>query len=344
MGTKAGKSSGSTTNKPSRRSKNSAGEMGGTKVLQTPPSIRKTPPPRTGKPKKTPPPRTGSSGRSRGSRGRAPVVIETPSVEESIEIIKEREGLTQEQIKAQEFAKKHIRPAHTALPTSQPTTKHADQPTILIHGKTPSDLGKDVQVHRDPRIKEVIKEIDEDIRQIQIENTPSEPIEYSDINKKIQETTSKISQGYRNVATKINDSDIPILHDVNKKIAVTLLESGARTFDMAGMAAGGTEILIKKPELIKPSLQVGLYASTIGLGKEFKEHPVQTTSDLLVSGFLFHSVSRIGSKVNIPYTLSKKSTAPEALLLKTKVDVQPSKSKTPSTHSCGTRKNDSKNV
>lgn len=138
MAEQAGRGGGSTTGTPKRRPKT------------PPPKTDKpaTPPPRTGRPKVTPPPRTGRSGRSRGP---IPTPIEAPIVETATEAIEQKERFTQEQIKAQEFSRKHISPAHRVLPTTQITPTHAEQETILIHGKTPSDFGENVQIHRDPR-------------------------------------------------------------------------------------------------------------------------------------------------------------------------------------------------
>lgn len=63
---------------------------------------------------------------------------------------------------------------------------HAVQPTILIHGKTPADYGKDIQVYRDPSLKEIEAAISKKIPKF--ESLVSRSVEVVEEYPKISET------------------------------------------------------------------------------------------------------------------------------------------------------------
>jgi hypothetical protein len=69
---------------------------------------------------------------------------------------------------------------------TMPKGIHAVQPTILIHGKTPADYGKDIQVYRDPSLKEIEAAVSKKIPKF--ESLVSRSVEVVEEYPKISET------------------------------------------------------------------------------------------------------------------------------------------------------------
>ena len=212
----------------------------------------------------------------------------------------------------------------------QPKRIHATVPTVLIHGKEP-EIKEEVKVLRDPKlaeVKESLAKADIKVSQIQKEATLPQKIELSKPSQSILEVSQKGAEAFRTAGERVSQIDSPLLHPINVRIGETLLESGARTVEMAGMIPAGAETLARHPELAKPALAVGLYGSTIGVGKALKEDPLQTLSDIAVAGVLFKGAGVAAPKPKIPFTIARKATIPEGVLLKgeikaPKVDAKP---------------------
>ncbi|MCK5226114.1 MAG: hypothetical protein KAQ89_05305 [Planctomycetes bacterium] len=217
----------------------------------------------------------------------------------------------------------------------QPTQVHSTTPTVRIHGKEPSKKRRVKKVVHAPiveRVKDVIPKIDVKVAEIQKKATLQQKIQLSRPSEAILTASQKGAEMFRTAGERFTKIETPLVHPINIQVGATLLESGARTVEMAGMIPAGTETLARHPELVKPALAVGLYGSTVGMGKALKEDPLQTISDIAVMGTVFRGAGRVVPKPKIPYTIARKATVPEGVLLKgeikaPKVDIQLPKTK-----------------
>ena len=166
--------------------------------------------------------------------------------------------------------------------------------------------------------------LEQKISDIQTKATLPQKVELSKPIQAIYEASQTGAEFIR----KLKPDTIPTVKPVETKITSAVFESGARVVEMAGMIPAGFETLVRHKELVKPALAVGLYGSTIGFGKALKEDPLQTISDIVVTAGVLKGLGAAIPKKAIPYTIARKATIPEGVLLKgeikvPKVDIKP---------------------
>ena len=274
--------------------------------MATPPP--KSPPPRTEPPKKPPPKRErrpppkvdAGGGKTWGSGGQIiSGTVGIPETDKTAGIIGGKDVVMRAHVP------EGIQDIRKSI--------HATQPTILIHGKTPSDYGQGVVRYSDSNlISTALQKAESKVAIIQEEATLPQKVELSAISRGVYDVSVIGADFLRR--TKLEH--IPTTKPIVSEIVSTVIESGARTVEMVGMLPGGVETLAQHPELVEPSLAVGLYGTTVGFGKAFIEDPFQTLSDVAVMGSVFRGVGKITPRAKLPYTISRKSTVPKGVLLK----------------------------
>jgi len=83
-------------------------------------------------------------------------------------------------------------------------------------------------------------------------------------------------------------------------------ESIARTAELIGGVPASIEKVVKSPESIPGFATTGLHAMTIGLAKQFKDDPIQTTSDIALTMGLFRGVGKVRGKVTTSITSARR--------------------------------------
>lgn len=150
-------------------------------------------------------------------------------------------------------------------------------------------------------------------------------VEVSEFSKKVHTKSKEVAETIRKGAPVVGDK----IGGVAGQAIQYPIRSTAVLVETAGMVLGGGEVIARKPDVIKPAVEFGLYQSTVGTAKEFKKDPLQVTSDLATvflfthgvakgGGALYGRAAQAGSKVTAGINKVKitKKTTPQDFLLK----------------------------